>query len=420
MFQLYDALPSLTTDSNDEISVQAWTMTLDLFNSASGKFKDEFGAGRRIRTSIVLPASESGLPSAQDEDSECVAGRLQCMPNDAPKTTTSFDLSFSQPRSTADVERWLNETAAKRPLRSNLNGQKRESDRPGLDLANGELFKDELGVAKQIRTKTVLPPSAQMRAIGSPRDTSKPRTSFDLSFSQPRPRANAGPWLDVLATERPLRANLGQVNDSERMAGQPQYVPEDTPKLPASFDLSFAQPRSEADIEQWLDELAAEHREIYRPVDDLIFKDELDVARQVRTNTVPPESVSRWPSSSRQMQAIGSSIHVRVSSRMENEDSELLSGRPQYSPMDAPKLPTSFDLSFAQPRSEADVERWLDDLAANKRKIDRPAEDVDKANYSSRASSACRHCQGSAQAATPATTTHTKSPYACARSILKA
>mmetsp|Transcript_82887 Transcript_82887/g.268638 ORF Transcript_82887/g.268638 Transcript_82887/m.268638 type:complete len:388 (-) Transcript_82887:67-1230(-) len=82
--------------------------------------------------------------------------------------------------------------------------------------------------------------------------------------------------------------------------------------------------------------------------------------------------------SSAQIQAMGSSINQSLSFRGEGEDSEWLSGQPQYVPKDAPKLPNSVDPCFYQPRSTtADIERWLDELAAKQRGIDRPGDDFD-------------------------------------------
>eukprot|EP00445_Apocalathium_hangoei_P023900 CAMPEP_0203932966 /NCGR_PEP_ID=MMETSP0359-20131031/71244_1 /ASSEMBLY_ACC=CAM_ASM_000338 /TAXON_ID=268821 /ORGANISM="Scrippsiella Hangoei, Strain SHTV-5" /LENGTH=295 /DNA_ID=CAMNT_0050862467 /DNA_START=1 /DNA_END=886 /DNA_ORIENTATION=+ len=209
-----------TTDSKGEPSGQALVVTLDLADSLNAKFKDDFGVEQRMSTEP--PASTSGWPSAQVRDSEWVVGRPKYVPKDAPNTPTSSDLSFCQPRSTSDVERWLAELEATHPGRSNLNRHKRDINRSRDDFANGELlFEDECGVARHIRTSTVLPVSgselpslsAQMQAVGSPQDAPRPPTSFDLSFAKPRSTADADRWLDELAARLRFRANL---NNYER------------------------------------------------------------------------------------------------------------------------------------------------------------------------------------------------------------
>lgn len=81
----------------------------------------------------------------QVEDTQRYRGRIQYVPKIAGKRLNSFDLSFAEPHSEADVDRWLDEVIAKRPatdfpLRSDV--KKRGADRPGDDSTrafSGEL-----------------------------------------------------------------------------------------------------------------------------------------------------------------------------------------------------------------------------------------------------------------------------------------
>jgi len=236
---------------------------------------------------------------------------------------------------------------------------------------------------RQIHTSPAPPASefglqsstARMQAIGSLKDAPKPPISFDYSSSQPTSTPPSSEQMQATGSSFNLSFSFrGECENSEWLSNQPDLC---------------SQPSSTADVERWLDELAAKQRGIDRPGDDFdngdsLFKDEPGIARQVRTRNVPqasPASESGLSSLSAQRQAIGSSTRSSVRLRGEEEDSERLSGRPQYVPKDAPKPPTFCDLSFSQPRSEADVDLWLDGLAAkrplksslngHKRRIDR-------------------------------------------------
>jgi len=81
----------------------------------------------------------------QVEDTQSYRGRIKYVPKIAAKRFNSFDLSFAEPHSEADVDRWLDEVIAKRPatdflFRSSVT--KRGADRPGDDsirASSGEL-----------------------------------------------------------------------------------------------------------------------------------------------------------------------------------------------------------------------------------------------------------------------------------------